>query len=256
MAGLTKHLSGTYQYGGHGMERVAARSLAESLSGDARSLGAAPITAPVVVTAEPTAVAPLSPDAERSFIVTLFHQMVADKALPKYQFERRVDAILAVLLPDLLSQLEGGDIRYVLSEFPLKKVTGNQSTNVDHVYFDHAAERWLFCEIKTDASSVRHDQIGIYLEAVRAGMPSLVDGVRTIRTATLQPGKYTALLQRLERLPLDRPLSLIYLAPALGMKSLAPSVRVLSYGELAEFEHRQHPEAWSAFRSLLIPALR
>lgn len=230
---------------------------AESLSSEGiGSKGSAPVTAPAVMTTEPVAVAPLSREAERSFVVTLFHQMVMDKALPKYQFERRVDAMLAVLLPDLLSQLEGGDIRYVLSEFPLKKVAGNQSTNVDHVYFDHTAERWLFCEIKTDASSVRHDQVGIYLKAARVGMPALVDGVRTIREATLQPEKYTALLQRLEGLPVDRPLSLIYLAPGLGMASLPPSVRVLSYAELAELEHRRHPEAWSAFRSLLIPALR
>lgn len=99
--------------------------------------------APAVMTTEPLAVVPLSPEAERSFIVTRFHQMVVDKALPKYQFERRVDSMLAVLLPDLLSQLKGSDIRYVVSEFPLKKVSGNLSTKVDHVLRPHGGEMAL-----------------------------------------------------------------------------------------------------------------
>lgn len=191
--------------------------------------------------------------AEHSFLVTLFRQMASDKSLPKYQFERRVDAILAVLLPDLLSQLDDADIRYVVSEFPLKKNSGHQSTNVDHVYFDHSNQRWLLCEIKTDPASVRDDQIRIYLDAVKGRMPELIAGIRKIRAVSLKPNKYTALLERLERLPLDRPLSVTYVAPGFGRTSLDPSVRLLSYTTLATLEHRVYPEAWNAFRSVLVP---
>lgn len=67
-------------------------------------------------------------------------------------------------------------------------------------------------------------------------------------------GSY-ALLQRLEGLPLDRPLSLVYLAPSLGMASPPPR-SASELAELAEIEHRRYPEAWRAFRSLLVPALR
>lgn len=255
VAGLTKHLTGTYQYGGHAMEAAPARALAESL---AKGTGDGVQVLPAGVEPAPTPPVVHNPPAggEASFLLPLFQQMAADKGLPKYQFERRVDAILAVLLPDLLSQLDDGDVRYVVSEFPLKKVTGNQSTNVDHVYFDHKAERWLFCELKTDAASVRDDQISIYIDAVKVGMPALVDGVYAIRAATLQPGKYTALLQRVAALPLERPMSLTYLAPGLGQKVLASSVRLLSYAQLAEMDHRVYPEAWDLFRSVLLPVLQ
>ena len=41
VAGLTKHLTGRYQYGGHVMERAGARELAESLASTPAELEAA-----------------------------------------------------------------------------------------------------------------------------------------------------------------------------------------------------------------------
>src|SRR3954464_12722485 len=77
----------------------------------------------------------LSSDPYGSFLVEYFQLLADYRVLPKYQLERRLDAVIALLLPEVLRELKGWDVESVTPEFPLKKPDNNQSTNVDHLYF-------------------------------------------------------------------------------------------------------------------------
>ncbi len=258
--GMTTHLAGTRPYGGHEMDRDEALKLAKSIEAGTH-VPEKPQVVPATSSSPPRAarievLAPaLSAEAESSFLARLFAQMAGDKALPKYQFERRVDAMLAVLLPDLLAQVIGGRPVYVVSEFPLKKASSNQSTNVDHLYFDDLRDRWFFCEIKTDSRSVQDGQVSTYLDAARRGMRVLVDDIRRIQQASNEFGKYSALLDRVERHPVDRPIEILYLAPGVSESRFDSRVRLLSYDKLSSLQHREHPEVWALFRHHLGPVL-
>ena len=181
--------------------------------------------------------------------------MAANKALPKYQFERRIDALLAVLLPDLLGQLLSTEVTFVVPEFPLKKGTSNQSTNIDHVYFDKRG-RWIFVEIKTDARSVSQKQIDIYVEAKSKGMEVLVDQIHKIRAATKQRSKYDTLLERLGGYPVDAPIDLLYLAPSATALSTSNTMRVITFQELATLRHRVFSKVWDLACSTLIDVIQ
>src|SRR4051812_37333759 len=88
ISGLTKHLTGTYNYGGHELERNVARRLAEAAALDVSDVPwpTAPraqqqpsfahavldALAPVASQVTPNA---LTPDMERSFLVSVFRSM-------------------------------------------------------------------------------------------------------------------------------------------------------------------------------------
>ena len=254
VSGLTKHLTGTFSYGGHELDLDTARRLAESAARDpqARTV-AVQRTRPV----EPSSGAPraaTSPALEQTFLASLFASMAANKALPKYQFERRFDAMLAVLLPDLLGQVLSTDVTFVVPEFPLKKASSNQSTNVDHVYFDRRG-RWIFAEIKTDAGSISHEQIAAYAAAAKRGMSALLQDILTIQSATTERAKYSALLGRLDGYPASAPIDLLYLGPSASVLSPTSGMRVVTYRQLAALPHRVYPDVWNLACSTLLEAI-
>jgi len=261
--GLAKHLSGTRAYGGHDLAVDEASLLAERIASGAtasfRAKGRAEVTAaraPAVVVRgpAPASIPELDGATERSFLTALMTSMAAHKALPKYQFERRVDAFLAVLLPDLLGQLLGTQVDFVVPEFPLKHAASNQSTNVDHVYFDRRG-RWLFVEIKTEVASVNQTQIDQYLRAASRGMAPLLADVAAIRRASKEQRKYAVLLDMLAAFPASGPIDVVYLAPATATLPRTAGMRVVSYRELAALEHRVFAQAWDLFRTVLVPVI-
>ncbi len=154
---------------------------------------------------------PVTQDTCRDFLSALFSVLAQ-----KYQFERRIDIFLTMFLPEIFYELFGWQVALAAPEFPLKKDSNNQSTNVDHLLFRRAErvddERWLFFELKTDRFSVRDDQIEIYRRAMQRGMPALFQELAAIRTATQarHGQKYDLLVQRLAPFPLNRPIELVY----------------------------------------------
>jgi hypothetical protein len=114
--------------------------------------------------------------------------VVANKNLPKYPFERVVDAFLGVFLPDIVGQLWSppGNVRLVAQEFPLKEGS-NQSTNVDYLLRVRDPEAWVFLELKTDVASVRDRQAEIYAnKLVGNSMKALLAELDTIASVTKQ----------------------------------------------------------------------
>lgn len=284
---LRTHLGGSFARGGHELEgseleeavrRAKANMLGRPFTSTASSppvvrrrdatvvpVGSAPVPRmppvavppPVTASAAPARPTPVSIQAEAPFLEEVFRTLIDNKALPKYQFERRVDIFLSVFLPEALSRLLGGDVRIVAPEFPLKKADNNQSTNVDYVLFKHAErpeeERWIFLELKTDRASVDQGQVDIYHEAIRVGMSSLLRDLNAIRDATKAGAKYDALLARFKGLPADRPIDLIYLAPSGNLNlNLRGVGRALTLDTLANLELERHAAEWRLFRERVL----
>ncbi len=175
--GLRKHLSGGAASGGHGLPfdvaDLAATAVWEGGSPD--------VTAPTVTPAEViNAMTALSDSSAAHYLRVLLASLVADKQLPKYQFERRIDALLTPFFPTMVERaLGGGTASVVVPELPLKKPgASNQSANADHLLVVRdrpagAPDCWVLLELKTDSGSYDPQQAAIYRFAQRDGWSRL-----------------------------------------------------------------------------------
>jgi hypothetical protein len=127
--GLTKHLMGGERYGGHELpEPDAVARVAEAAS------------APRVPEVEPQELTTIAiqqqptPEERSGFVYAALHRLVANKDLPKYQFERIIDGFLGMFLADIVEHLQDSQrVDLVAQEFPLKKPGSYQSTNMDYI---------------------------------------------------------------------------------------------------------------------------
>ena len=201
-------------------------------------------------------VTPASPEAALAFLTDVFDVLVANKRLPKYQFERRVDVFVNLFLPDVLGALSGGTYQLVVPEFPLKKDDNHQSTNVDYLLFHttpEGRETWVFLELKTAAGSIGHEQLDIYLRSVARGMPALMSDLPLLRERTKARAEYAELALRLAALPHDRPIEIIYRAPiAMNEAELGPGGRSVTFAQLRSVEIARHPEVRRMFRDSVL----
>jgi hypothetical protein len=271
--GLRQHLIGTRKYGGHELSdqaaedqiaialgRGSARPVPEMAQAATRPLVAAAILGPSNgPAARPAGGSPLppaepviQPASILPFLDSVLSTLVDFKALPKYQFERRIDAFLSVFLPEILARHLGGDVVLVAPEFPIKKPDNNQSTNVDYVLFrrgaDRGGDRWLFFELKTDLGSVRDTQLDAYQYARQRGMAALRGDLQAIRSSTKEKAKYDALIDRFVRFP-DAPIEIVVLAPGLVSHTAAHSI---TFRELLDMDLIGYATEWQTFRDLVI----
>jgi len=103
---------------------------------------------------------------EKKFIQSLFELINNNKKYPSYQAERRVDIFINFFLEDILtSYFPKSKVKFIASEFPLKKENNNQSTNVDFLCVKETNDNKtiLFVELKTDAFSFDANQFNTYL---------------------------------------------------------------------------------------------
>ena len=246
-AGLRKHAMGGREYGGHAQTLDDAELLVQQARGGASAVRAA---RPEVM------VTPASPDAALALLTEVFDVLVANKRLPKYQFERRVDIFVNVFLADVLTALFGGTYQLVVPEFPLKKDDNHQSTNVDYLLFHttpQGDENWVFLELKTAAGSIGQEQLDIYRRSVERGMPALMRDLPLLRERTKARAEYDELSRRLATFPHDRPIEIVYLAPvAMSEVDLGPGGRSVTFAQLRTVEIERHPEAWRMFRDSVI----
>ncbi len=244
--GLRKHMMGTRPYGGHELTVSEATFAAATVS------------------AQPD----LSHGDADAYLAEALQRLVANKQLPKYEFERAVDAFLGVFLPDIVSWAlgEGGSVQLVAQEFPLKKKESNQSTNVDYVLHSSAPgdRPWVFLELKTDTSSANDAQARIYAERLDdTTMEELLTEVVAIQGVSKKSEKYAALLERFEpHRPIVGLVRVVYLTPkpqdasSLLPKSSPPELvekfghmlTCRSFPELLTVDLTTHPQAWALFR--------
>jgi hypothetical protein len=256
--GLRKHLTGGAASGGHDVTFELADREATAVWEGAPVQSALPTVPAAEVVAAMTA---LSDTGAAHYLRVLLAGLVADKQLPKYQFERRVDALLTPFLPAIVSRaLGGGTASVVVPEFPIKKPGSNQSTNADHLLLvrdrpDGAPDCWVLFELKTDAGSYDPLQAEIYRLAQRDGWSRLRADVATIRDASSKKAGYTSLLQRLDGQAGDDPpevVAVVYLTPT----SVPPyGFHSVHFNELLGMDIGVHREVWNLLRTLVLPAL-
>ncbi len=194
-----------------------------------------------------------------SFLIRLLESMVANKRLPKYQFERRIDSMVTLFLPGILRKVFGWRTQLVAPEFPLRKETNNQSTNVDHLLYRQADDAgtqaaWIFFELKTDAASCSDPQLEIYRTAMALGMPRLLSDLRLIADASGARAKYRTLTELISPFPEDAPIELVYLAPC-RIKPGFDRAHALTFADLQEVTLPEYPEVWDLFCKIVLPSL-
>lgn len=254
--GLTKHLTGGERYGGHELpEREALMRVAAAAS------------APTVPEVEPQELTTIAveqqpnPEQRSGFVYAALRRLVANKDLPKYQFERIIDGFLGMFLADIVQHVQDAQrVDLVAQEFPLKKPGTYQSTNMDYVLFRHDEESragaWIFLELKTDPRSVRSVQDQIYADILdTAAMPTLMDDVRSITSRSSQPAKYEALHTRFDGYPLDREIEVMYLAPdEHELPGYEGRFTSLTFADLDSVEVDDYAGEWGVFKELVLPA--
>ncbi len=253
--GMKKHLMGTLAYGGHEF------SAAEAVAAVNRMLY------PTDSVRKPTPMKPPKPSPrvaelrefvpEGDFLRDLLASMAANKGLPKYQFERRVDAMLALFLPGIFQDLYGWSTEVVVPEFPIKKANNNQTTNVDYLLFrkgeaGHPAA-WIFFELKTDSKSYSGSQLGIYQRARERGMESLRGDLDRVLAATQSKAKYRELLRRIDRHPVDAPIEIVYLLPGKPPAGETENVHLIGFHDLDGVELFTYSDAWKLFKQEILP---
>ena len=254
--GLTKHLMGGEQYGGHELpEPEAVMRVAEASS------------APPVADIDPQELTTIAveqkpnPEQRSGFVYAALHRLVANKDLPKYQFERIIDGFLGMFLADIVEHFQDARrVDLVAQELPLKKPGSFQSTNMDYILYrfdeDGREGAWIFLELKTDPRSVRGIQDQIYADILdTASMPTLIDDVRAIAAHSSQRDKYEALLARFEGYPLDREIEVMYLSPERHeLPGYMGRFTSLTFKDLDQIDVDDYAGEWGVFKELVLPA--
>ncbi len=262
-AGLRTHLAGQTSNGGHAVPLPDAELMAKAaqpVEAAAPSL-ASPPTSDVVL----EALNGIPGDDAAAYLRLLLAQLVADKKLPKYQFERRIDALLSPFVPRLVEHfLGGGTATTVVPEFPLKKEGSNQSTNADQLLVlrerPELPDAWVLFELKTDAGSFDIPQAQIYADARRDGWPRLRSDLAVIYQATKAKAQYKTLIDRVDKAAGDRSpdqVHVLYLTPALALPALAETFpfTFVTFDQLRRVEMPIFPPVWHALKTVVLPAL-
>ncbi len=121
--------------------------------------------------------------------------------LPSYQLERRADAFFAAYLVEFFNWHFRGIDTFrddIIPELPLKQTDSHRSDKVDYVLFNATGSRVYFIELKTDAGSIREEQINYLQTAKNNGFKTVLENLLQIICRTASPEKYVHLLQRLE----------------------------------------------------------
>lgn len=245
--GLKKHLSGTREYGGHGLN---SEDILESLSSEFGYISSSSrnkdIKIPEVKPDNPFGI----------FMHDLFESLIRNKDIPKYQFERRIDTILELLLPDFLSKHFDAIVEFAAPEFPIKKEDNNQSTNVDYLFHatsDNLDKKWIMVELKTDRDSLHSNQIETYCKCKKDGMKSIINNIQSIRSNSSKKNKYDLLLERIQRFPPDCPLEVVLITTfETNLENTYPDVTFFTIDDLISFKPNKYNEVWDLFREIIL----
>lgn len=198
-------------------------------------------------------------DVDQSYVETVFRLLARDKALPKYQFERRVDALLAPFMEELLTKRYGDPVKAIVAEFPLKRQGDFRSTNVDHLFVRTSPgvlDPWIFFELKTDPRSIKDAQLVAYVAAMNRGMAQLVKDLDAIAGRTQFKRKYAETVKRLSNsTALADGIRLLVLSPT-PIPSVTPDKGdVWLFGDLSDEDLETYSEEWGLFKRFLLPVL-
>ena len=250
--GMITHLKGTIPYGGHELSVPEAHATLNRILYPTNQN-----TPDVPSEAEMEPIQEFTPSGD--FLQDLMASMAINKALPKYQFERRVDAMLALFLPGIFSNLLKWKVSTVVPEFPIKSLDNNQTTNVDYLFFREEdadsglSSAWIFFELKTDSASLSKTQLTTYLDAQKRGMKALRTELNEVYQATRHRKKYTKLFQRIDSYPTDVPIEIVYLIPENRSLPSSEGIHLITFQDLKEITIPDYSEAWDLFKAEILP---
>jgi hypothetical protein len=197
------------------------------------------------------------------FGAAVLEGLARSKHLPKAQFERRVDSLLAPFLGDVVSHALGAPASLVVPEFPLKKDDNAQSTNADALFaVTGDSSSWALTEIKTDARSFDVGQLQRYVKAREQGMAVLRKELLQIHAAAGARARvgYWRVKQLLDQaadsVPLTAPVRIVYLVPDdmrpshLALLQQAEAY-VVSFSELERLRAAHQDNVWKVVARLL-----
>lgn len=248
--GLKKHLSGTYKYGGHELSEFEINEIIFNLTNSNSVLTkVSSLSNPNISVTKPE-------NYYGEFIYDLFLSMLKNKDIPKYQFERRIDTIFELFLPDFLSQYYQGKVEFVVPEFPLKKDNNSQSTNVDYLFHltkENGANKWVMVELKTDHDSISLNQLETYCKSIKIGMNKIIEDLLVIRNNSLKKHKYNLLIDRIEKYNSNCSLEVIYISPFdTGLVNKFPIIKFITFNDLLKFNPYKYTEVWDLFREIIL----
>ncbi len=202
-----------------------------------------------------------------SFVEALMDHIMDAAMIPKVQIERAVGPILGIFLESALTETLRGDpvlsgpLTMICQEFPLKKTSNSQSTNIDWLMYNTVRRQLLFVELKTADTSLDADQIALYhakQETVRReGGSFLIEDLEHLRDASQEHGKYRYILEtKVKRLKSEisecHEAKIIYVVP----KSAAHKVqdhadRVLTFSMLSNDITGPFAQEWRTIHTRL-----
>lgn len=144
-------------------------------------------------------------------ISKLLNQVDTWRHLPAYQLERRVDALIALVLPDIVIDsfdgLNRDDKLTVIPEFPLHRtVNGREgTTRVDFAVFVKEKKRIILLELKTDTNSIEPKQLENLTHAQSVESELLLNSVIDLAKVTKAKHKYAHLIGKLLELECIKP---------------------------------------------------
>lgn len=193
-------------------------------------------------------------------------EVIIDEGIntPKAQVERYLSPILAIFLPDILSQKFGKKYTMIAPEFPIRKGRiepdgTNQSTNIDYLMFNETDKKFAFIELKTDSRSFKESQLGIYHKLQEicdktedAFGQMLFNDLKEIHKASSQKGKYENFIKAIWKEDIYNSIDsmeIIYLVPA---KNKLTNLNVLSFKDLPSVISSEYAEEWGVIHKKLL----
>ena len=158
------------------------------------------------------------------FLRALLEHLDGNRRLPKYQYERRIDAFISFFLQPVLRAK--GVLRedaIQLAEFPIHAQTGkgDHSDNADFLLFEPGSRRATFVELKTDGGSANDGQFLYYSRAMSTPWPELTGFVKRLTTKRKSGVKYKVLWSELEPCSECTARAFVCVAPASASRGFA-----------------------------------
>lgn len=257
LRGLQRHLAGLERYGGHGLPPEKAEELAGAAWVGSHGAKRAGTSAPPQP--KPVSIAPIDGGEAAKYLHEVLTLLGNSRAVPKFQFERRIDILLRPFIPAILATHFGWEenkVTIIAAEFPLKRRDDHRSTNVDYLLFRRAPDerdsRWILLELKTDETMVDDAQRRVYVAALNRSMADLADDVGLIMdaTRTRHRSKYAAVRAALGDPVEPCPLMLVYIAPTLRGRSVDEKTVYIPFADIQKMELDPRG-VWRALRSVL-----
>lgn len=202
---------------------------------------------------------------ENLFLSEYFSKLEEYNQIPKLQIERAISPLLSIFIKDLIKNFLknndelSGNIEMILPEFPLKKIEGNQSTNIDWLLINKEKGVLFFIELKTAASSFKAEQLDTYKliqkYIQKFGANFLYEDIIQIRDNSSEQRKYNFILEQLE--PFKDSFrtitksAVIYIVPT-EIKSRVNDAPVLAFSDFPEKLGHKYTDEWRQLRKFFI----